>query len=259
MTNTTKAPYDALYISPHLDDAALSCGGQIFLQTQRDERVLVVTVAAGEPTTDIRSPFAEFLHHNWGFDASEAVRRRRAEDQSAYQLLGAESLHWTLPDAIYRLDPQTEEPLYTSNDDIFGPLHPHEESLIATVADYFSTLPAARRVVAPLTVGNHVDHQLTRIAAERVWGASLRYYEDYPYVQREPQSLEQLLQPGHLWFSYLITLPQAALAARLEAIRKYASQISSLFNTVEQMESDVKQQVGRTGGERLWQRRHRCK
>lgn len=250
------AHYDAIYISPHLDDAALSCGGQIFLQTQRGERVLVVTVAAGEPTTEIRSTFAEFLHHNWGFDASEAVRRRRAEDQTACRLLGAESLHWTLPDAIYRLDSQSEEPLYTSNDDIFGPLHPHEDPLIANVARFFSSLPAARRVVAPLTVGNHVDHQLTRIAAERVWGTSLRYFEDYPYVQRDPQALEQLLQPGHLWFSYLITLPQAALAARLEAIRAHASQISSLFNTVEQMESDVKQQVAHTGGERLWQLRH---
>lgn len=247
--------YDALYLSPHLDDAALSCGGQIFRQTQRGDRVLVVTVAAGEPTTEIRSIFAQFQHHNWGLSAAEAVSRRRAEDQAACRLLGADVVHWTLPDAIYRLDPQSEAPLYTSNDDIFGPLDPSEGPLITAVADFFFSLPRARRVVAPLTVGNHVDHQLTRSAAERVWGASLLYYEDYPYVQRDPRALEQLLQPRDQWCSYLVTLSQAALAARLKAIRAYVSQMRSLFNTVEQMEVDVRQQVARTGGERLWQRR----
>lgn len=246
--------YDSVYVSPHLDDAALSCGGQIFWQTQRGERVLVVTVAAGEPDTDIRSPFAQFLHHHWGLTAAEAVSHRRVEDQAACQRLGAETRYWTLPDAIYRLHPETQTPLYTSDEDIFGPVHPSEEPLIGDLARFFSSLPKARRVVAPLAVGSHVDHQLVRAAAERVWGVSLLYYEDYPYVQQNPQSLAGMLQPARQWRSYLIPLSHAARAARIDAVKAYRSQIASLFNTVEQMESAIISQVARTGGERLWQR-----
>lgn len=245
--------YDAIYISPHLDDVALSCGGQIFLQTQRGERVLVVTVAAGEPQTAARSPFAQFLHHNWGFSASDGVAMRRAEDVAACALLGAEALHWRLPDAIYRLNPGAQEPLYMSNEDIFGPVHPAEEGLVENVARFLGSLPPAGRVVAPLAIGNHVDHQLVRAAAVRVWRRALLFYEDYPYVQRDPQALAQLLHPAENWRSYLIRLPHPALTARLAAIRAYASQISSLFNDDAHLETSVLAQVARTGGERLWQ------
>ena len=246
--------YDTIYISPHLDDAALSCGGQIFQQTQRGESVLVVTVAAGEPQTTIRSPFAQFLHHNWGFTAVEAVAMRRAEDVLACQRLGADVYHGSLPDAIYRLHPQNQEPLYASNEGIFGPLHAAENPLIDEIELFFRSLPASRRVAAPLAAGNHVDHQLARHAAERVWGAALLYYEDYPYVQRNPQAFRRLVQPAQQWRSYLIGLEPGALTARLEAIKAYRSQISSLFNDLDEMEAAVIRQVARTGGERLWQR-----
>lgn len=246
--------YDTIYLSPHLDDVALSCGGQIFVQTQRGERVLVVTVAAGEPQTTRRSTFAEFLHHNWGFSASEGVSMRRAEDVAACAYLGAETMHWHLPDAIYRLHPGTEEPLYTSNEDIFGPVHGTEDRLVEEIAQFLTTLPAAARVVAPLAIGNHVDHQLVHAAAKRVWQSSLLYYEDYPYVQRHPRELSDRLQPASQWLSYLVPLPQPAIEARLAASRAYASQLSSLFNDDADLEASVRAQIARTGGERLWQR-----
>ncbi|MEZ4728018.1 MAG: PIG-L family deacetylase [Caldilineaceae bacterium] len=41
--------YDAIYLSPHLDDVALSCGGQIFGATRTGQRVLIVTITAGDP------------------------------------------------------------------------------------------------------------------------------------------------------------------------------------------------------------------
>ncbi len=246
--------YDTIYISPHFDDAVCSCGGQIFQQTQRGEKVLVVTVAAGEPQTEIRSTFAEFQHHNWGLDAGEVVARRRAEDVAACQRLGADYLHWSLPDAIYRLHPHHEEPLYTSNESIFGVLHSAEEALEQELSLFFSHLPHSRRVAAPLSAGNHVDHQITRAAAERVWGSALLYYEDFPYVQRNPKEVARLLQPARTWRSYLVTLSHADLLARLEAMAAYRSQIGSLFNDAGSMEAAVRSHVARTGGERLWQR-----
>lgn len=250
-----KAAYDSIYISPHFDDAVLSCGGQIFEQTQQGAAVLIVTIAAGEPQTEVRSTFAQFLHHNWGFTASEGVAVRRAEDLLAVERLGADALHWTLPDCIYRLHPENGAPLYASNDAIFGPLHAAEEPLIDEIATFFRRLPAARCVVAPLAAGNHVDHQLSRLAAQAVWGAALWYYEDYPYVQRDRREVARLTQPAAQWYAQLLPLSPAALAARIAASGAYRSQISTLFNSHEAMESAITGYVSESGGERLWQRR----
>ena len=249
-----QAPYDAIYLSPHLDDAVLSCGGQIYQQSSAGQRILIVTVAAGDPQTKALSLFAEFQHHGWGLSGAEAMRVRRVEDVRAVARLGAEAVVWSLPDAIYRLEPATGEPLYTDNDQLFGQLSPAEAPLVAELAAQMGALPPAGRIVAPLVLGNHVDHQLVRAAAENAF-ASLYYYEDYPYVQRHPASLADMLHPANRWQSILYPLDETAIVARIEAIAAYESQMRVLFNGPEAMARLVRQQVVSTGGERLWRRR----
>lgn len=246
--------YEFIYISPHLDDAALSCGGQIFQQAQAGVSALVVTIASGFPQSEVRSDFAEFLHHNWGLTAEEAVTARRAEDVAACRRLGAHYLHGSVPDAIYRLHPRTKEPLYASNEEIFAEIDPADTDLVHSVASWLRELPRARHVVVPLGIGNHVDHQLTRRAAEQVWGGRLLYYEDYPYIQRQPQSLLRYLQTGAKWRPRLIPLSNGAISARVQAVAEYGSQIGVLFNDKVTMESLLRKQIGATGGERLWSR-----
>ncbi|MGH2521295.1 MAG: PIG-L deacetylase family protein, partial [Anaerolineales bacterium] len=51
-----------LYLSPHFDDAALSCGGTIHQQTRQGERAVVVTVCAGDSPPGPLSAFAQTLH-----------------------------------------------------------------------------------------------------------------------------------------------------------------------------------------------------
>lgn len=245
---------DAIYLSPHLDDAVLSCGGQIYQQSVAGKRVLIVTVAAGEPQTKVRSLFAEFQHHSWGLRDEEAVQARRAEDARAASRLGAEALFWSLPDAIYRLHPETGEPLYTDNDRLFGPLSPAEGFLADDLAQRMANLPAAERILAPLGLGSHVDHQLTRAAAEKVF-EDLLYYEDFPYVQRHPESLAAVLQPPYRWQSIVYPLDEAAIVARIEAIQAYESQLGVLFNGPAAMARHVREQIEATGGERCWYRR----
>lgn len=254
MTTPSSNTYDRIYLSPHLDDAVLSCGGQIYQATKAGRKILIVTIAAGEPETEVRSDFARFLHQNWGLTAAEAVAERRAEDIAACRLLGADYLHWSLPDCIYRVDPDSGVPLYTSDPDIFGEIDPAEWSLVSKLAARMEELPASGQIIAPLTLGHHVDHQLTRLAAERHFGEELVYYEDYPYIQRHPATLAPLVAPESAWRAELIPLSDEALAARIAASRQYRSQIGQLFNDDEGMITLIRQQVGATDGERLWHR-----
>ncbi len=245
--------YSRLYLSPHLDDAVLSCGGQIHRATRRGERVLVVTVMAGDPPRAQLSDYAHRLHARWELER-EATAARRTEDRAACALLGAEALHLDIPDCIYRSDPLTEAPLYTSDPDIFGPVHPADRALLAELIPRLATLPSAQEVLVPLTVGHHVDHVLVREAAEAVWGQRIWYYEDYPYAQ-EPGALEAALGDPKAWIPRTVPLREEDLQARIQAILAYRSQLSTFFTDRADLERQVRAYTARVGGERLWRRR----
>jgi LmbE family N-acetylglucosaminyl deacetylase len=244
--------YDAIVLSPHLDDAALSCGGQIAMRTGAGERVLVVTIMAGSPPSSAQSEYIAGLHTRWELEG-DAAAQRRAEDIAACRILGADFLHLDVPDCIYRFHPQTGLPLYISDDDIFGDVHPAELRLLDDLVDRFRRFPPAAQVYAPLTVGHHVDHHLVRHVAARVWPETLLYYEDYPYAQQAGK-LAAVIGDGTGWHNWVVALDAAALRAKFEAIWAFRSQMSTFFTSRADMEKQVGSFVQAVGGERLWQR-----
>jgi LmbE family N-acetylglucosaminyl deacetylase len=244
--------YKAIFLSPHLDDAVLSCGGQIFMETAVKNPVLIVTIMAGEPAADVQmSEFARSLHQRWEL-ARNAVMVRRAEDIVACQILGADYLHWSVPDCIYRADPATGEPCYPDWQAIITTLHPVDEAVLARLTRHLRQLPAAEQIVAPLTVGNHVDHRLTRLAAEQVFGERLIYYEDYPYAAESEAVTAVLNTTTQNWQASQIMLTETAVRAKTDAIWAYASQRSSFFADRTDLNSKIQQYTAQVGGERCW-------
>lgn len=243
--------YDSIYLSPHLDDAALSCGGQIFEQTAVGQSVLVVTITAGDPPPRPLSAFAQSLHTRWEL-AADVVAARRAEDALACQLLGADFAHWTIPDCVYRTMADAAQPLYPTWPDVIGAIHPAETALIDQLAAQMAHFPAESQVYAPLAVGNHVDHQVTRAAAERCFGPRLIYYEDYPYVLNEA-AFTAVIPPGaSQWQAQIIPLSGAAVAAKIRAISAFASQFSTFFTDEADLVQKIEQFTASVGGERVW-------
>lgn len=244
--------YDSIYLSPHLDDVALSCGGQIAAQTTAGRSVLVVTLMAGDPPPAPLSDFAQTLHRRWQLPANVVVQRRR-EDVAACQMLAADFIHWQIPDCIYRSHPQTGEPLYASEDAIFGRIHRADSELLEGLAQRLATLPAHGRLFVPLAIGHHVDHQITRTAAERCFGPiSLNYYEDYPYVT-EPGALEAVIPPDRAgWQAEVAPLTETSLRAKIEAIAAYVSQLSTFFDGRSHLEQQIRDDTRSVGGERIW-------
>ncbi|MFO7538027.1 MAG: PIG-L family deacetylase [Chloroflexota bacterium] len=249
--------YNAIYLSPHLDDAALSCGGQIYERTQRGERVLIVTIAAGDAPAAPLSELAQLHHDRWQLGTG-TVQQRREEDIAACRILGADYRHWSLPDCIYRRHPQTNDPLYTTLEAIFGPVHEAERPLVTALAQQMAALPPAAVIFPPLAVGRHVDHQLTRQAAEICYGRStLPYYEDYPYVAIEG-TLDQVIPPDDsAWQPRVIPLSDTALNAKYRAITAFASQLSTFFRDQADLEAQVGSYAAQVGGERVWHFRGR--
>lgn len=248
--------YDHVYLSPHLDDAALSCGGAIARHTARGARVLVVTLCtAVPPAVGPFSPFAASMHARWQLAADVAVTARLHEDTLALERLGADSYWAGLQDAIYRLPAayDSEQALFSqpaTNDPLL-------RQLMALFDELHARAPQAM-FYAPLAVGNHVDHQLTFAATfDGGWARETAFYEDIPYVLK-PQSLETRLSAVQRLFVASMLEIDATLSRKLGAIASYASQMNELFGGEAAMRAQVtayaealRPETG-TYGERLW-------
>jgi len=280
-----------VYLSPHLDDAALSCGGLVHQQVQAGTQPLVITCFAGMPDYRVLSPFAAEQHRRWG-EPADPIGQRRGEDAAALAHLGAAYEHWDYLDCIYRRHPVSGEFLYTSEDALWGAVSKAEGGLIAELTTRLSKALTAghsanpaenagrssesaerspakdagcssdsgeRQLYAPLAVGQHVDHQLVLRVALRLRrkGFPVQFYEDYPYAE-DGRKLTLAL---HRWSSpplpMIQTLAEEDVEAKVAAIRAYASQLGVLFGAESAVAGRVRAYAlsvtgGQGYGERYW-------
>lgn len=256
--------YRHVYLSPHLDDAALSCGGAITeLCTAGDTPLVVTFCTAAPPAAGPFSALALEFHREWGLAPEQVVAARLREDEAAMAALGADALWAGMLDAIYR-----HPAAYNARETLFGtpdaadPLLPAVRALVAELRE---RLPTAT-FYAPLGVGSHVDHLLTRQAAEEALGGALLFYEDFPYVARQGALELRLAQSGMQLEPTTVWLG-TGLGTKIASIKAYASQLPELATSqlgrpapageaaalFAAVVADYAQQVG--GGapaERLW-------
>jgi LmbE family N-acetylglucosaminyl deacetylase len=242
-----------VYLSPHLDDAALSAGGLIYEQSQAGHPVEIWTFMCGYPPWpegDLSS-FALSNHEEWGFSsAEETAYMRREEDKNAAAILGASTVHFDFLDCIYRRGANGEW-LYS---DIDLPPHAEDSWIPAQLAEVIaSRLQADDVLVCQLSVGSHVDHVLVRQGAELL-GYPLRYDIDVPYIFYHPEELEPK-SAGMKESVQLIT--EAGLHCWKEAILAYKSQLAVLgeaFNTPEKAQASIQSYWAERIGIRLLQK-----
>ena len=237
-----------VYLSPHLDDAVFSCGGLIAQQVSAGETVTVFTVCAGDSPVGELTPFAYELHRRWGGSGSP-MAARRAEDLVACGRLGASVVHYTLVDAIYRRGPDGQ-PLYESEPSIFGALHPADEARVPELAAAFQpALPADAEVYSPLGLGGHVDHRLTRRAAEQL-ARKLWYYRDLPYGLHDGPAPADLTLPTQE--EARIGLASEEIDAWTAAAGEYHSQIHTFWANFDVMAAELREYHDSQGGLRLF-------
>ncbi len=246
----------AIYLSPHLDDVALSCGGQIARRARAGDEVLVVTVFAGDEPGSGLSGLARRLHRVFGLDR-EVVAARRREDLAGCRRLGAAAEHWDLLEAIYRREPLVGAHLYPDLESLFGTIRAADDDLRAALRERLRGLPGGAAVFAPLAVGGHVDHRLLREAAEAELTPRLAYWEDYPYVEKW-RALGRALGAPRGWRPETLPLDEDDLAAKIEAVAAFRSQVGALFGSRRKLERRVRRRARRLGGERVWRKEERA-
>lgn len=243
-----------IYLSPHLDDAVFSCGGLILDQTRQGHEVDIWTIFAGDPPGEDLSEFATLLHKVWNAGPNP-VRERREEDLEACRIVGARAVHFPYPDCIYRHSAVDGRSLYPGREAIFGGWDPEEADLIRSLVQRFEKdIPRNAQLISPLGIGNHVDHALTRQAAQRL-GRELWYYADYPYA-REKTGKESLRVMRNLrdWTEKVSGVSADGLAGWQQAMAAYRSQISTFWKDEQTLFQEILDYSCSQGGLALWKR-----
>lgn len=264
--------YQHLYLSPHIDDVSLSCGGTIHQQRQAGESVITVTVCTAQPATQTFSAYVDWMHGIWG-NLGEVVATRLAEDRASMAILGCDADYLPFSDCIYRGDPQAGEWYYTRDEELFGAIHPGDLPLANEIAEAVAALISTQAetcIYAPLAVGHHVDHQLVHRAARRLrtQGYQVVFYEDYPYADpKYPYSKHSAENEFPLTAALaasedlrltprLQSLSEEDVRTKVESIRAYGSQMEMLFGGDALVANYVRDYVIRVGqgvpAERFW-------
>jgi len=167
--------YEHVYVSPHMDDVVMSCGGRIIAQRKANESVLVVTVFTDHVNKQIRSKaLAGFTN----------VQERKEEDRRAMKRLAVDYIWLNHPEAIYR------DKKYQSLHGIISRVAKSDSKLCMNLLSDITEIlkrTGSKNLYLPMGVGNHIDHQILfqigaklREAQERHF--DIYYYEDIPYV-----------------------------------------------------------------------------
>jgi LmbE family N-acetylglucosaminyl deacetylase len=224
-----------IYLSPHFDDVAFSCGGLVWEQTQSGNDVSILTICAGEPSPGPISRYAQSLHNRWE-TIRDPVPVRRVENQNSCQILGAKAINFSIPDAIYRRSAINHAYLYTSDGDLFSDFPAEEFHLIEDLKNELDhALPQSCEFVCPLALGGHVDHQLARSAAEAL-DRPIWYYADFPYLldlNGTPVVIEE-----NKTYKYF-PISERGLQAWKNSIAAHASQISTFWTGEDQMRAVI--------------------
>ena len=214
----------ALFLSPHLDDAAFSCGGTAALLADAGWRCVIATAFTATVPDPRGFALACQLDKGLGPEV-DYMALRRAEDAAACAHLGAEPRWLGLPEAPHRG--------YESAPALFGPVREGDE-IWRPLADLVAGLLDELRpdaVYAPQGLGNHVDHQqairaaLACLAPERV-----AFWRDTPYIIRDPAARPHPAVPASPVRGVDIA---AGLERKLAAACAYASQIGFQFGGAE--------------------------
>jgi hypothetical protein len=215
---------NAVILSPHFDDAVLSCWHVL---ASADE-VLVVNVFAGEPPAGALGWWDRLAGAS---DSATAVRTRIEEDRQALALAGRTAVNLPFLDSQYR---QGDQPPG------------------AIVEALRQVLVAGTRIYAPASLGDHHrDHTAVRTAALafRTEGANVALYADVPHAtadgwprwvlggsssgadpiaERWAAELETTGIPVERMDAATHRLPAEDHAGKLDAVLTYGSQIAPL-------------------------------
>ena len=222
MAGTPNNP-TALFVSPHLDDVAFSCGATLALLVKNGWHAVLATVF----TKSVPDPvgFALDCQTDKGLSPEvDYMALRREEDREAARHMGVSERIWLdLPEAPHRG--------YASAAAMFAGVPEEDEVWREVTEDLVGLLDAHAPdiVFAPQALGAHADHLQVVRAVRELPAATppVAWYRDAPYATRNPGSPPSPLLPVGL-VEGAVDVAET-LDVKLRASAAYATQLGFQF------------------------------
>jgi LmbE family N-acetylglucosaminyl deacetylase len=230
-----------MVLSPHLDDAVLSCGALLSTLAKRSQVTVVTVFSAASDPPHTRAGRA-FLAQCAAGNAADLYAARQREDAEVLTGMGVRHLHLDVPDALFRRRvaarpvaelgrtiPELVHRYPTYRFDIArGRVSRGDRRLLETLHERVARLvdaAGAELVFAPIGVGRHVDHLLTRSLGERLVDRAI-FYSDFPYDQWASPDARYLAAHRLRRWTW-----ENGLERKVPLIEGYRSQVGALFPT----------------------------
>jgi LmbE family N-acetylglucosaminyl deacetylase len=249
LRNLSISAYERVIIlSPHMDDAAISCGG-LLTRLKDYGSTLVINIFAGnpEPRDWLKGDKRGKIRRSF-----TSPQRRRMEDKRALTSINCDYVHLGFCDSIYRRDRVTRALLYRQFKNIWQP--PSKEDISAiqevyAVVEKLCTNLGAVLVISPLGIGYHVDHLICANVGLKLMKSGLRvvFVEDFPYsvasvypglVDNAQSAMMRLgCEPGDRFYL------RYDLQDKVDLITYYQTQIFPVFGGLNKVRYLLKQQI----------------
>lgn len=187
-----KSKLDCYFISPHLDDAALSCGS-LLEKLAKKTNVAVINVFTKAGNTNSFSARKALSIHGFK-NSKEYYKVRVNEDLKAYTSLGVKVINLGYTEALWREKKRTGTfskilsfvlpeakllyPTFRFNI-LKGKLAKEDFELVELLQRKIGNLNRNAIIFAPLSIGSHVDHKLVYESTKNF--RNVVYWSDFPY------------------------------------------------------------------------------
>lgn len=187
-----KEKIPCVFVSPHLDDAYLSCGTLISrLSGKTDITIInVFTQAHNEEMTLSAKKALRDAGYRDGVSLSEA---RKKEDAAVYSHYKVDVVNLGFQDALFRKKEKTSlagkfipelDHIYpTYRWHMHGKVSKHDTAIAQIFPKIKPYLRKDTLLFIPYGIGGHVDHMVTRQVCEANYSGCV-YYADFPYTTR---------------------------------------------------------------------------
>jgi LmbE family N-acetylglucosaminyl deacetylase len=231
------------FLSPHLDDAALSAGGLLsWLQDKTEVQVITFFTQAdhGPESLSVKS----FLKQCGYSDANTLYTERRAEDKAILEKFQLSVKHQNYVDALWRKIPHPAwwrkaaahilaeflyvYPIYRIHI-ISGKVSPRDNQLQEKIREDIATMTqnnTSFALFAPIGIGKNVDHLLIRTVAQKYFPDNTIYWTDFPYSLHAQADQDYIKHNNLKMFSF-----DKNLDDKIEMIKGYHTQVDALFSS----------------------------
>ena len=223
-----------IFISPHLDDVALSAGGLIsYLAKKVEIKVVTVFTECGNNNSLSAKAFLKQCNY---LNGEELFENRRKEDIAAFNSIHVKTTHLGFKDALWRQKIKISfiNKFFEKILPEFGLIYPtyrfhitkgslsqQDEDTISSIAEKLKVIISESKdavIFCPVGIGNNVDHLVTKKSVEMI--SEPIYWMDQPYEYRGQKSTSN----GN-YYSYEFNNNQ-----KIKLISFYKTQVPAVFS-----------------------------